>query len=77
MQTRMIVRTGNSGRGRRLAPGMVCTYTTSMAFTAVPVLVVALDDDPAFTWVTVLMSGQTVPAPVAPAWLGPRPVKTS
>jgi hypothetical protein len=75
MQTRMIVRTGNPGRGRRLTPGMVCTYTTLTSL--VPVLVVALDDDPAFTWVMVLMSGQTVPVPVAPAWLGPRHAKTS
>lgn len=71
MREREVVRTGNAGRGRRLSPGMTCTYTTSVGVAPTPVLVLAMDDDPTDTWVTVLRAGETLLSHVAPAWLHP------
>ncbi len=71
MRTREVVRTGNAGRGRRLSPGMTCMYTVAVGVVPTPVLVLAMDDDPANTWVTVLRAGETLPSDAAPAWLGP------
>jgi len=69
MRKHEVVRTGNTGRGRRLSPGMTCTYIASVA--PMPVLVLAVDDDPTDTWVTVLRAGETLLSHVAPAWLHP------